>query len=154
MVHTIRESLRRFAPFGAGAVLLLSSAAYLSSSPGPEDQSSSSSSSSSSPSSSSNLRRATTTNLRETDADSPHSGGGDSQVGKTSAAGKNSPMVGGGGSEAGADGEPPLPHIVLFFVDDMGFNDIGYNSYDIPDASPFLTDLASTGIKLTHYYTE
>ena len=47
-----------------------------------------------------------------------------------------------------------IVHIVMFFVDDMGYNDIGYNSYDIPDASPFLTELAETGLKLTHYYPE
>ena len=59
-----------------------------------------------------------------------------------------------GGADIDTESSTALPHIVMFFVDDMGYNDIGYNSYDIPDASPFLTELAETGLKLTHYYTE
>jgi len=35
----------------------------------------------------------------------------------------------------------------------MGYNDIGYNSLDLPAATPFLDELASTGVKLAHYYT-
>ena len=33
---------------------------------------------------------------------------------------------------------PSAPHILFFLVDDMGFNDIGYNSIDLPHATPFL----------------
>lgn len=46
------------------------------------------------------------------------------------------------------------PHIVFFLVDDMGYNDIGYQSEDIPNATPFLDSLAADGVKLTRYYTE
>ena len=45
-----------------------------------------------------------------------------------------------------------MPHIILFTVDDMGWNDIGYQSTDIPLATPYLTTLMEKGIRLTHYY--
>ena len=35
----------------------------------------------------------------------------------------------------------------------MGYDDIGYNSYDIPLASPYMTSLAESGIVLSHYYS-
>jgi hypothetical protein len=43
------------------------------------------------------------------------------------------------------------PHIFLFTVDDMGWNDIGYNSGDLPEATPFMKSLAHQGITLTHH---
>ena len=49
---------------------------------------------------------------------------------------------------------PTHPHIVFFLVDDMGWNDIGYQSTDIPLATPFMDELASTGVKLDKYYSE
>ena len=162
----LRERLGRYAPYGVGGLLALSSVAYFSSSPvAPRassaveyDVSSSSSSSlSSSSSKAKKLRRASEVSSAAPAADlhylgGEHAGGGSSSSGRTSAAGKNQPLEGGGtGSDGASDGGSsedgaPLPHIVLFFVDDLGFNDIGYNSYDIPDASPFLTELAATGL--------
>ena len=50
--------------------------------------------------------------------------------------------------------EESSPHIVFFFVDDMGYADIGYNSYDLPKATPFMDSLASEGVVLTSYYTQ
>ena len=35
-----------------------------------------------------------------------------------------------------------------------GWNDIGYSSTDLPEATPFMTNLAKQGIKLTHYYSQ
>ena len=46
------------------------------------------------------------------------------------------------------------PHIILFTVDDMGWNDIGYTSTDLPEATEFMVKLASKSVKLTHYYTQ
>ena len=46
------------------------------------------------------------------------------------------------------------PHIILFTVDDMGWNDMGYQSTDLPEATPFMNSLSEKGIKLTHYYSQ
>jgi len=46
------------------------------------------------------------------------------------------------------------PHIILFTVDDMGWNDVGYQSSDLTKATPFMNSLAETGVKLTHYYSQ
>lgn len=59
-----------------------------------------------------------------------------------------------------ADKEPliirssiPPKNIVFFLVDDLGYNDIGYNSFDIAAASPYMTKAAQEGIIFTNYYT-
>ena len=44
------------------------------------------------------------------------------------------------------------PNIVLFLIDDMGFNDIAYNNEDI--ISPNLLSLAEQGIKLNQFYAQ
>ena len=44
------------------------------------------------------------------------------------------------------------PHIILFTIDDMGWNDIGYESSDLPGATEFMTKLAQKSIRLTQYY--
>lgn len=46
------------------------------------------------------------------------------------------------------------PNIVLVTFDDMGWNDIGYHSTDLPKATPFLNSLASKGLKLNNYHTQ
>jgi len=46
-----------------------------------------------------------------------------------------------------------MPHIVVFMVDDQGWNDIGYQSSDLDWATPFIDNLAETGVILDHYYT-
>jgi len=48
--------------------------------------------------------------------------------------------------------DPKPPHIVLITIDDLGWNDIGYQSNDIPDATPVMSHLARSGIRLTQYY--
>jgi arylsulfatase A-like enzyme len=50
--------------------------------------------------------------------------------------------------------EKTQPHIVLFTVDDLGWNDVGYNSNDLPDATPYMTDLSTKGIRFTSYYAQ
>ena len=44
------------------------------------------------------------------------------------------------------------PHIIMFYADDQGWNDIGYQSEDLFAATPHLDALAAGGIKLTGYY--
>jgi len=56
--------------------------------------------------------------------------------------------------ETGATVVPSSPHIVFFLLDDMGWNDIGYQSTDMPLATPFMDELAATGLKMTKYYTQ
>ena len=38
----------------------------------------------------------------------------------------------------GNESSLPAPHIILITIDDLGFNDMGYQSTDIPDATPFM----------------
>ena len=46
------------------------------------------------------------------------------------------------------------PHIVMVTMDDMGWNDVGYQSIDLGEATPFLNKLAAKSVKLTKYYTQ
>ena len=55
--------------------------------------------------------------------------------------------------ESALDVVPSSPHIVFFLIDDLGYNDIGYNSVDLPDASPFMTSMAEDGVRLGSYYS-
>jgi len=45
------------------------------------------------------------------------------------------------------------PHVVVLYADDMGFNDIGYQSTDLSFTTPFLDSLAADGVILSRYYT-
>ncbi|KAH8052915.1 hypothetical protein JL720_14851 [Aureococcus anophagefferens] len=45
------------------------------------------------------------------------------------------------------------PHVVLFLIDDQGFNDIGAESTDLSWATPRLEALADGGVRLTRYYS-
>jgi arylsulfatase B/arylsulfatase I/J len=45
------------------------------------------------------------------------------------------------------------PNIVLFVVDDWGWNDVGYQSTYLDWTTPNIDKLASKGIKLTNYFT-
>lgn len=47
-----------------------------------------------------------------------------------------------------------LPHIALVFVDDWGWNDVGYQSTDLSGCTPHMDELAANGITLTNYYTQ
>ena len=46
------------------------------------------------------------------------------------------------------------PHIVLFTVDDMGWNDVGFHSSDIPEATLYMNELVTKSIYLSQYYTQ
>lgn len=46
-----------------------------------------------------------------------------------------------------------LPHIIYVLVDDMGWNDVGYQSTDLVGISPHIDDLAGKGIKLHQFYS-
>eukprot|EP01034_Spumella_vulgaris_P032948 gene32948-40670_t len=45
------------------------------------------------------------------------------------------------------------PHIVMFVVDDWGYNDIGYQSTYLGWTTPNIDKLAKNGIKLSNYFT-
>ena len=44
-------------------------------------------------------------------------------------------------------------NILLILADDMGYNDVGYQSTDLGAATPTLDSLASRGVELASYYT-
>ncbi|CAM9988015.1 unnamed protein product, partial [Choristocarpus tenellus] len=45
------------------------------------------------------------------------------------------------------------PNIILILVDDVGWDDFGYQSSDLSRVTPNLDALASRGVKLGNYYT-
>jgi len=47
-----------------------------------------------------------------------------------------------------------VPHIIFVLIDDMGWNDIGYNSIDLEGFSPTIDGLAKSGIILDQYYSQ
>lgn len=46
------------------------------------------------------------------------------------------------------------PHIVFILADDLGWNSIGYEDYDLSFTTPTLTTMAQSGIILTNYYAQ
>jgi len=62
--------------------------------------------------------------------------------------------VRGAKKDSAFDVVPSSPHMVFFLVDDLGWNDMGYQSADIPNSSPNLDALAAGGVKLGKYYTQ
>ena len=44
------------------------------------------------------------------------------------------------------------PHIVYILADDLGWNDVGYQSSDLDGFSPTLDHLANGGVRLTSFY--
>lgn len=59
------------------------------------------------------------------------------------------------GSHGGGGGRKMTsrPNVFFIMIDDMGWNDIGYQSTDLYQLTPNLDKLASDGIKMTNYYT-
>ena len=55
--------------------------------------------------------------------------------------------------ESGRNHQEKKPHVILFTVDDLGWNDMGYQSSDLPEATPFMNALVHESVKLTHYYS-
>ena len=44
------------------------------------------------------------------------------------------------------------PHVFLMLIDDAGWNDMGYQSSDLHECTPFLDELAEGGVKLHWFY--
>lgn len=51
-------------------------------------------------------------------------------------------------AEAREQGPTTKPNVFFFFIDDMGWNDIGYQSTDLSELTPNLDKLAAGGIKV------
>ncbi|CAM9134617.1 unnamed protein product [Ectocarpus sp. 12 AP-2014] len=45
------------------------------------------------------------------------------------------------------------PNVFFIMIDDMGWDDIGYQSVDLERVTPVLDKLAAGGVKMTNYYT-
>ncbi len=54
-------------------------------------------------------------------------------------------------ASADAQGEPPRPNVVLIFIDDMGYGDVGFNGATVPK-TPHLDQMAAEGMKFTDFY--
>ncbi|CAM9644646.1 unnamed protein product [Scytosiphon promiscuus] len=48
----------------------------------------------------------------------------------------------------------PKPNVFFILIDDMGWNDIGYQSSDMQAVTPNLNRMANSGIKLPQYYSQ
>jgi arylsulfatase A-like enzyme len=46
------------------------------------------------------------------------------------------------------------PHIVFILADDLGWNALGYNNYDLSFATPNIDSLAQGGLTLANYYAQ
>ena len=55
------------------------------------------------------------------------------------------PMVQGVASAAGK------PNVILIFIDDMGYGDVGFNGATVPQ-TPHLDQMARDGMKFTDFY--
>ena len=53
---------------------------------------------------------------------------------------------------AKAKSGPDKPNIVFVFIDDYGWNDIGYHNHKMKTKTPTLDSLAAEGVKLENYY--
>jgi arylsulfatase A-like enzyme len=45
------------------------------------------------------------------------------------------------------------PHVLIVLADDVGWNDVGYQSSDLSGATPIIDGYAEEGVKLTKLYT-
>ena len=59
---------------------------------------------------------------------------------------------GGGLASALASASPRPPNLLLVTLDDVGLNDLGYLSTDLPGITPHMDALALDGVRLTNYY--
>ena len=57
------------------------------------------------------------------------------------------------GGRAALEAADAPPTVLFFLMDDLGWNDIGYQSSDIALASPAMTAAARAGVTLAWYYT-
>eukprot|EP00752_Nemacystus_decipiens_P014913 g13276.t1 len=54
---------------------------------------------------------------------------------------------------SGAGADQNKPNVFFIMIDDMGYNDIGYQSIDLQGVTPNLDKLAAGGIKMKEYYS-
>ncbi|TWU28826.1 sulfatase family protein [Novipirellula artificiosorum] len=47
--------------------------------------------------------------------------------------------------------KPPRPNVILIFIDDMGYGDVGFNGATVPK-TPNLDQMATEGMKFTDFY--
>ncbi len=47
--------------------------------------------------------------------------------------------------------KPPRPNVILIFIDDMGYGDVGFNGATVPQ-TPNLDQMAAEGMKFTDFY--
>jgi len=47
--------------------------------------------------------------------------------------------------------DPPRPNVILIFIDDMGYGDVGFNGATVPQ-TPNLDQMAAEGMKFTDFY--
>lgn len=57
---------------------------------------------------------------------------------------------GGPKNDTGSTGQP---NVILILIDDAGMNDIGHQSTDLGELTPFMDSLSSQGVRLSKYYT-
>ncbi|CAM9651393.1 unnamed protein product, partial [Discosporangium mesarthrocarpum] len=50
--------------------------------------------------------------------------------------------------------EDAKPNVIFILIDDMGWDDIGYQSSDLSNMTPTLDAMAAKGVKLSNYYSE
>lgn len=77
----------------------------------------------------------------------------ENEGGSTPPAAEGSGDGGGDDDTVSASTHPTSPHIIFVMVDDMGFNDIGYQSSDLGNVTTTLNKLAASGVTLENYYT-
>ncbi|CAN0131383.1 unnamed protein product [Scytosiphon promiscuus] len=58
------------------------------------------------------------------------------------------------GNEIDTQYDEPKPNVFFILIDDMGWNDMGYQSMDMQAVTPNLNRMANSGIKLPHYYSQ
>jgi hypothetical protein len=46
------------------------------------------------------------------------------------------------------------PNIIFVLADDLGWNSVGYQDFDLSFATPFLTGLANDGVIISNYYSQ
>jgi len=51
-------------------------------------------------------------------------------------------------------GTDDLPNIVIFFVDDLAWNSVGYETEDLTGVTPFISKMADHGIIMKNYYSQ
>ena len=85
---------------------------------------------------------------------SRHAAVGSSSADPSALASAASPSSSSLAEAATSDHKAAQPHIILFTVDDMGWNDVGWRSSDLPNATTFMNELAAKSVLMTQYYSQ